>query len=56
VAGDLPSSISEPSIITEVKPWSMALKHVAGLLPWSWCIAMGIFGFSSEAASMRWRR
>ena len=29
----LPSSCREPSIITEVKPWSMALKQVSGLLP-----------------------
>ncbi len=47
---------SEPSIITLVKPLSMALWQVAGLLPWSWCMTIGIFGYSSAAASIRWRR
>ena len=37
----MPSSFSEPSIITDVKPFSIALLHVAGLLPWSWCMAIG---------------
>jgi len=39
-----------------VKPFSMALVQVAGELPWSWCIAIGIQGYSSAAASMRCRR
>ena len=34
-AGVLPSALSEPSIITEVKPKRMALAQVASLLPWS---------------------
>jgi hypothetical protein len=44
VAGVLPSSIRDPSIITEVKPFSMAEAQVSGLLPWSWCSTMGISG------------
>ena len=31
----------------------MALLQVSKLLPWSWCMAMGISGFSSAAARMR---
>ena len=30
--------------MTEVKPCSIALLQVAGLLPWSWCMAIGISG------------
>ena len=37
--GVLPSSSSEPSIITLVKPRSMADLQVSGLLPWSRCSA-----------------
>src|SRR5215217_7825218 len=55
-AGVLPSSISEPSIMTLVKPRSMALLQVSGELPWSWCRATEISGYTSVAASMRWYR
>jgi hypothetical protein len=40
----LPSSFSDPSIITLVKPCSIALAHVSGLFPWSWWRAIGISG------------
>ncbi|MNH43936.1 hypothetical protein D3C79_1059610 [compost metagenome] len=43
-AGVLASSSSEPSIITEVKPYWMAVAQVAGPLPWSWCIQTGMCG------------
>ena len=43
-AGVLPSASSEPSIITLVKPISIAEMQVAGSLPWSWCSATGISG------------
>ena len=42
----MPSGMSEPSIITLVKPMSMADLQVSGLLPWSWCSTMGISGYS----------
>ena len=42
--GVLPSSSSDPSIITLVKPRSIADLHVSGPLPWSWCSATGISG------------
>ena len=43
-AGVLPSASSEPSIITLVKPSSIAEMHVAGSLPWSRWSATGISG------------
>ena len=49
----MPSASSEPSIITEEKPRSMALWQTAGLWPWSWCITSGTFGHDSIAASIR---
>ena len=30
--------------MTEVKPCSIALLQVAGLLPWSWCMTIGNLG------------
>jgi hypothetical protein len=48
--------MSEPSIMTLVKPRSMALLQVSGELPWSWCRATEISGYTSVAASMRWYR
>ena len=51
--GVLPSGISEPSIITLVKPSSIADLQVSTLLPWSRCITSGISGYSSAAASIR---
>ncbi len=44
VDGVLPSGISEPSIITLVKPMSMALLQVSTLLPWSRCRTVGNLG------------
>ena len=44
VDGVLPSAFKDPSIITDVKPSSMALLQVSKLLPWSWCMAIGISG------------
>jgi hypothetical protein len=52
----LPSSSSDPSIITLVKPSSISERHVAGELPWSWWRTTGISGYSSVAASIRWWR
>jgi hypothetical protein len=40
----LPSSFSEPSIITEVKPELDRGMQVAGSLPWSWCMQIGMCG------------
>ena len=37
----MPSSISEPSIITLVKPERIAPMHTAGDWPWSWCMHDG---------------
>ncbi len=54
LSGVLASSPSEPSIITLVKPSSMALMHVSGELPWSWCSATGMSGYVSAAASIMW--
>ena len=45
VGGVLPSSISEPSIITEPKAQvDGAPGRLAGLVPWSWCITSGMWG------------
>ena len=30
--------------MTLVKPFSIALLHVSGLLPWSWCMTIGNLG------------
>ena len=43
----------EPSIITELKPRSMAPWHTSGLWPWSWCITSGMCGQVSMAAWIR---
>ncbi len=48
------SASSEPSIITEVKPWRMAERQVASSLPWSWCRQIGMRGcISASASTMR---
>src|ERR1035441_1122623 len=44
VEGVLPSGFREPSIITLVKPISMAVLQVSTLLPWSRCRTVGISG------------
>ena len=49
------SSFSEPSIITLVKPWRMADRQVASLLPWSWCMQIGMAGNISASAWIMWR-
>jgi hypothetical protein len=43
-AGVLASSLSDPSIMTEVNPCSIALLQVAVELPWSWWRQTGIRG------------
>ena len=55
-AGVLPSPSSEPSIITLVKPRSIAEMHVSGSLPWSRWSETGISGYSSTAACIRCQR
>ena len=50
------SSMSEPSIITLVKPERIERWHTTGLAPWSWCIATGMAGYCSTAACTMWRR
>jgi hypothetical protein len=52
----LASSISEPSIITLEKPERIDWMQIDGLAPWSWCITIGMSGWVSIAASIRWRR
>ena len=42
--------------MTLVKPLRIDFWHTAGLDPWSWCMAMGMSGHVSTAASTRWRR
>ena len=42
--GDLPSSISEPSIITLENPERIAPMQTAGDCPWSWCMTTGMCG------------
>jgi len=49
----LPSAFREPSIITEVKPNWIAVAQVASLLPWSWCMQIGMCGYISARASIR---
>jgi hypothetical protein len=49
-AGVLPSSFKEPSIITDENPSWMERWHTAGLVPWSWCMTIGMCGHSSIAA------
>lgn len=44
VGGVLPSASSEPSIMTEVKPFCSAVTQVASLLPWSRCMQIGMCG------------
>jgi hypothetical protein len=46
------SASSEPSIITEVKPCRIAVMQVASLLPWSWCMQIGMSGYISASASI----
>ena len=46
----------EPSIITEENPDWMERRQTPGSEPWSWCMTTGTSGYSSSAASMRWRR
>ena len=41
----MPSSLSEPSIITELKPDWMERKQMPGEAPWSWCMQTGICGY-----------
>jgi hypothetical protein len=40
----LPSSSSEPSIITLEKPERIAPMQIAGDWPWSWCMTTGMCG------------
>ncbi|MNT11370.1 hypothetical protein D3C72_1462450 [compost metagenome] len=51
--GVLPSSFSEPSIMTEPKPRPMAPSQTLTLVPWSWCITIGMCGYISAAAWIR---
>jgi hypothetical protein len=44
VEGVLPSGFREPSIMTLVKPMSIAVLQVSTLLPWSRCRTVGISG------------
>ena len=44
VIGPGPSALSEPSIITEVKPDWIAVMQVPGSLPWSRCTQTGMCG------------
>ena len=39
-----------------LKPDWMERKQMAGDAPWSWCMQMGICGYISIAAKIRWRR
>ena len=52
----MPSSPSDPSIITEENPSWIERWQTAGEVPWSWCITTGMCGNSSTAARIRWRR
>ena len=44
----MPSSISEPSIITLEKPERMADMQTAGDWPWSWCMTTGMCGIGFD--------
>ena len=55
IGGVLASACNEPSIITDVKPFWIAVRQVASSLPWSWWRQIGIAGSSLPAHRPSWR-
>src|SRR5256885_4448699 len=51
--GVLPSSISEPSIITEPKPRFSAPWQMAGEVPWSWCMTRGMWRSEEHTSELQ---